>query len=83
MSDRNEVTIVVLVMTAAAAVLVAPVLGRLGASGLAEAAMWLAALSGVAAFGVAGAVTWRAAREPRDGSDRHTRDARHPSEEAR
>lgn len=62
MGDRGEATIIVLVLGASASVLAAPVLGRLGSPALAEAAMWLAAGSGVAAFGAAGLATARAAR---------------------
>lgn len=68
MTDHGEAAVVVLVLAAAGSVLAAPVLGRLGAPALAEAAMWVAAGCGVAAFGVAGVATLRAAR--RDGSRR-------------
>lgn len=63
-----------LVLTAAGFVLAAPVIGRLGAPALADAAMVVAASCGVAAFVLAGLSTLRAAR----------RDAtRGPSEEGR
>lgn len=71
MTDRSEAGIVVLVMIAAGSVLAAPVIGRLGAPLLADIAMWLAAGCGVAAFGLAGLGTLRAAR--RDG-DRRARE---------
>jgi hypothetical protein len=69
---RSESSIVYLVLTAAGTVLVAPVLGRLGAPLLADAAMGLAAGCGIAAFGIAAVSTFRAAR--RDGG-RGTRGA--------
>jgi hypothetical protein len=63
---HGDATIVALVLAAAGCVLAAPVLGRLGAPLLAEAAMWVAAGSGIAAFGVAGVATFRAARRTAD-----------------
>ena len=58
----------ILVMAAAGSVLAAPVFGRLGAPGIADAFMWLGAGCGVAAFAVAAAVTVRAARRSGDAS---------------
>jgi hypothetical protein len=69
--DRSDATIIGLVLGSAACVLAAPVIGRLGAPLLADVAMWVAAGCGVAAFGVAGAATVRAAL--RDG-DRRTKE---------
>jgi hypothetical protein len=68
MADRIEKAIVLSVLAAAACVLAAPVIGRLGAPTLADVAMWLAAGCGVASFGLAGVATVRAARRshPRD-----------------
>lgn len=63
-----------LVLAAAGSVLVAPVIGRLGAPALADAAMWLAAGCGVGAFAVAGASTFRAARRHGDRSTTHGAD---------
>lgn len=65
MADRSETAIVLLVLAAAGAVLAAPVLGRLGAPALADAAMWLAAACGASAFAVAARSTVRAARRDR------------------
>jgi hypothetical protein len=70
--DRSETAIIVLVLLAAGAVLAAPVIGRLGAPGLADGAMWLAAGCGLAAFGVAGVSTVRAARRPGENRARRT-----------
>jgi len=61
-ASRGEAWIVFLVLAAAGSVLAAPVIGRFGAPGLADAAMWLAAGCGVGAFVVAGVSTFRAAR---------------------
>jgi hypothetical protein len=61
-AKSGDATIVGLVLVAAGCVLAAPVLGRAGAPLLAEAAMWIAAGSGIAAFALAGAATHRAAR---------------------
>jgi hypothetical protein len=61
-NDRSETSIVLLVLAAVGAVLAAPLIGRFGAPRLADAAMWLAAGCGVAAFGVAAVSTFRAAR---------------------
>jgi hypothetical protein len=65
-TGRGDATIVVLVLAAVGFVLAAPVLGRLGAPRLAEAAMWVAAGCGVAAFGAAGVATFRASRRTAD-----------------
>ncbi len=62
MEDRTETGIVLLVLAAAALVLAAPVAGRAGAPMLADLVMGLAAMCGLAAFGIAGAHTLRAAR---------------------
>jgi hypothetical protein len=62
MSDRLEMTIVVLVMAAAGLILVAPVLGRGGAPGWADVVMMLAAGAGVSAFVLVAIHTCRAAR---------------------
>jgi hypothetical protein len=62
MSDRTELAIVALVMSAAGLILAAPVLGRSGAPGWADVAMFGAAAAGVGAFGLAGMQTLRAAR---------------------
>jgi hypothetical protein len=60
--DRSETSIILLVLAAVGAVLVAPLIGRFGAPRLADAAMWLAAGCGLAAFVVAAVSTFRAAR---------------------
>lgn len=60
MADRSELVIVGLVLSAAALVLLAPLLGRSGAVGVAEVAMAAAAAAGVAAFAVATRETLRA-----------------------
>jgi hypothetical protein len=70
-SDRTESAIVVLVLLATGCVLLAPVAGRAGAVWLAHGLAIVAAGSGLAAFGAAGAETLRAARRP----------GRHPEEE--
>jgi len=70
--DHSETAIIVLVLVAAGAVLAAPVIGRLGAPVLADAAMWLAAGCGVTAFGVAGVSTVRAARRGSESRARRT-----------
>ena len=64
---RGEAAIALLASGAAALVLAAPVLGRLGLPAPADLAMAGAALCGVAAFAVAARDTWRALRrsEPR------------------
>jgi hypothetical protein len=60
--DLSETSIVLLVLVAVGAVLAAPLIGRFGAPLLADAAMWLAAGCGVAAFVLAAVSTFRAAR---------------------
>jgi hypothetical protein len=65
--DRAEVAIVALVLLAAGGVMLAPVVGRHGADGLANLIAVGAALCGLAAFGAAGAVTLRSARSGRRG----------------
>jgi hypothetical protein len=62
MSDRLEMAIIVLVMAAAGLILVAPVVGRGGAPGWADALMGLAAGAGVGAFVLVAVHTCRAAR---------------------
>jgi hypothetical protein len=59
---RAEGALAVLVLCAAGLVLAAPLAGRAGAPRLADLAMALAALCGVASFALAGAHTLRAAR---------------------
>ena len=66
-ADRTEVVIAALVMAAAALILLAPLLGRVGAPGWANVIMALAAGAGVGAFVLAAVVTCRAARRPGDG----------------
>lgn len=65
MADRSETAIVALVLLAAALVMAAPLLGRAGLAGAANAAMLVAAGSGVLAFGAAGWTTLRASRAGR------------------
>ena len=65
MSDQSELTIVCLVLVAAALVLVAPLLGRAGAASAADLTMATAAAAGVAAFAVAARDTLRAMRRVR------------------
>jgi hypothetical protein len=62
MVDRSESWIAALVLSAAGLVLCAPVLGRLGHSTAADAAMALAAVCGLGSFLLASYVTLRAAR---------------------
>jgi hypothetical protein len=73
-ADRSELVIVGFVLTAAALVLLAPLLGRSGAAGAAEATMAAAAAAGVAAFAVATRETLRAMRrikaQAKDGGGR-------------
>jgi len=59
---RSDLGLAVVVLSAAALVLVAPVLGRLGYAGAADVVMVAAAGCGVASFAMAGAATLRAAR---------------------
>lgn len=73
MAARNDdAVIVLLVLAAAGAVLLAPVVGRLGAPLLADVAMWLAAGCGLAAFCAAGISTFRAARSHGSRQERDT-----------
>lgn len=65
MGSRSDLPLAVLVLSAAAFVLAAPVLGRLGHARAADLAMAAAAASGVASFGLAGVATFRAARRGR------------------
>ena len=66
MAGRSEAWVIALVLVAAGSVLAAPVIGRLGAPGLADVAMWLAASCGVGAWAIAGISTFRAARRSAD-----------------
>lgn len=68
-SDRTELGIVALVLAASGLVMLAPLLGRWGAAGLASAAMVAAAGCGLAAFATAGVHTVRAARRARPPED--------------
>ena len=61
MADRTEIAIVVLVMAAGGLILLAPLLGRGGVPGWADAAMGLAAGAGFGAFVLAAVHTFRAA----------------------
>jgi hypothetical protein len=61
MTDRTEVAIVALVMAAVGLILLAPLLGRGGVPGWADAVMGLAAGAGFGAFVVAAVHTFRAA----------------------
>jgi hypothetical protein len=67
MSDRSELVIVCLVLAAMALVLGAPLIGRYGAAGAANAMMAAAAAAGLGAFAVAARDTLRAMRGPRAG----------------
>jgi len=62
MPDRCESWIAALVLSASGLVLLAPVLGRVGHAGAADAAMGVAAACGLASFLLAGFATLRAAR---------------------
>jgi hypothetical protein len=62
MADRTETAIVVLVMAAAGLILLAPLLGRGGVPGWADAVMGLAAGAGFGAFVLAAVHTFRAAK---------------------
>ena len=70
MGGRSDLPLAVVVLSAAAFVLVAPVLGRLGWATAADLAMAAAAGCGVASFAMAGVATLRSARrrrrEPRE-----------------
>ena len=74
MADRSELLIVGLVLSAAALVLVAPLLGRSGAAGTADVTMATAAAAGIAAFAIAARETLRATRRAkaraRNGAER-------------
>jgi hypothetical protein len=65
-ADRSEIAIVALIMAAAGLILLAPLLGRVGAPGWADAAMALASMAGFAAFVVVAVQTFRAARRRGD-----------------
>jgi hypothetical protein len=65
MADRTEIAVVALVMAAAGLILLAPLLGRYGASGWANVVMTLAAGAGVGAFAVVAVHTFRAASRRR------------------
>lgn len=65
MTDRSDSWIAALALSAAGLVLAAPVLGRIGYEGAADAAMVLAAASGLGSFLIAGRATLRAARSGR------------------
>ena len=60
--DRTEAAIVALVMAAAGLILLAPLLGRIGAPGWADVVMALAAGAGVCAFVLVAVCTFCAAR---------------------
>jgi len=65
MSDRSELAIVCLVLLAGALVLGAPLLGRSGATSVADGMMAAAAAAGFAAFLVAARDTLHALRRQR------------------
>jgi hypothetical protein len=62
MRDRSEVWIAALALSACGFALIAPVVGRIGHVTGADAAMAMAAASGLASFLLAGSATLRAAR---------------------
>lgn len=62
MAGRSDAPFALLVLTGAALVLAAPVIGRAGYARLADLLMALAAGAGVASFAWAGAATLRASR---------------------
>jgi hypothetical protein len=66
-SDRTEIAIVALVMTAAGLILLAPLLGRVGAPSWADAAMALASGAGLGPFVLVAVHTCRAATRRADG----------------
>jgi hypothetical protein len=66
-ADRTEVAVVALVMAAAGLILLAPLLGRVGAREWADVVMALAAGTGVCAFVLVAVVTYRAARRRGEG----------------
>ena len=65
-ADRSDVAIVILVMTAAGLILLAPLLGRVGMPGWADVVMALASGAGVGAFVLVAVLTVRAARRRGD-----------------
>ena len=68
MPDRGEAWIAALALSASGFVLLAPLLGRIGHAGAADAAMALAAACGLGSFLLAGRATLRAARSPSRGA---------------
>jgi hypothetical protein len=62
----SDLPLAILVLSAAACVLAAPVLGRLGHAAAADVAMAAAAACGLASFALAGLATFRAARRGRE-----------------
>jgi hypothetical protein len=73
-TDRSEPWIAALVLFTSGLVLAAPVLGRIGYAGIADAAMALAAACGLASFLFVGVATLRAARSgPRTEREREDR----------
>ena len=66
-AERTEIVIVALVMAATGLILLAPLLGRVGAAGWADVVMALASGAGVGAFVLMAVVTVRAARRRGDG----------------
>jgi hypothetical protein len=66
-AERTEIVIIALVMAAAGLILLAPLLGRVGAPGWADVVMALASGAGVGAFVLVTGVTVRAARRRGDG----------------
>jgi hypothetical protein len=63
-SDRIDTAIAALVLAAVGLILIAPVLGRNGATLCADAVMLTGAIAGVGAFALAAVATLRAARRP-------------------
>ena len=74
MSDRTETAIAALVMLAAALILLAPLLGRGGATTGANVAMALASCAGLGAFVLAAISTCRAARRHPSNGEGESRD---------
>jgi hypothetical protein len=66
-AERTEIVIVALVMAATGLILLAPLLGRVGAPGWADVAMALASGAGMGAFVLVAVMTVRAARRRGDG----------------
>jgi hypothetical protein len=66
-AERTEIVIVALVMAATGLILLAPLLGRVGAPGWADVVMALASGAGMGAFVLMAVVTVRAARRRDDG----------------